>query len=103
MILRGNSVPGAPIVPWHPLRRVYGHFRRMPEQLRQVVERIGLIQLAGVDQAHVEIAYARSVHRLMEERILAMQNSLLQCGQRRCEIDDATLASTEAGARCLDL
>jgi hypothetical protein len=30
---------------------------RMPEQLRQVVERIDLVQFAGVDQAHEQIAH----------------------------------------------
>jgi hypothetical protein len=79
MILRSRGGCIVPVVPGHPLRRVYGHLRRIPEQLRQVVERIDLIQFAGVDQAHEEIAHTRSVHRLIEERILAMQNSLLQC------------------------
>jgi hypothetical protein len=35
----------------------------MPQQLRQVVERINLIQFAGVDQAHEKIAHTRSVHK----------------------------------------
>jgi hypothetical protein len=50
----------------------------MPEQRSQIVERIDFIQFTGVDQAHEEIAYPRSVHRLVEERILAMQDSFLQ-------------------------
>ena len=78
MILRGHRGCVAPVVPGHPLRRVYGHFRRMPEQLRQVVERIDLIQFAGVDQAHEEVAHARSVHCFVEERILTMQDGFLQ-------------------------
>jgi len=78
MILRSRGGCIVPVVPGHPLRRVYGHFRRMPEQLRQVVERIDLIQFAGVDQAHEEVAHARSGHRFVEERILTMQDGFLQ-------------------------
>ncbi len=50
----------------------------MPLQLGQVVERIGVIQLAGVDQAHEQIADAGSVLGLVEQRILAVQNRFLQ-------------------------
>jgi len=50
----------------------------MPEQLRQVVERIDLIQFAGVDQAHEEIAHLSPVHRLIEECIPASKNRFLQ-------------------------
>ena len=50
----------------------------MPEQLRQVAERIDPVQFAGMDQAHEEIARPRPVHRLIEERISAIQNSFLQ-------------------------
>ena len=32
----------------------------------------------GVDQAHKEVAHPRPVHRLVEERVFAMQNRLLQ-------------------------
>jgi hypothetical protein len=31
-----------------------------------------------VDKAHKEVAHTRPVHRLIEERVLAMQNRLLQ-------------------------
>ena len=50
----------------------------MPEQLRQIVERIDLIQFAGVNQTHEEIAHPRSVHRLIEEGILSVKNRFLQ-------------------------
>src|ERR1700733_13436553 len=79
MILRGNSVCGASIVPWHPVRRAHGEFHRMAEQLRHVVERIDFIQFAGMDQAHEEIAHPRPVRRLIEEGILPVKNRLLQC------------------------
>ena len=77
MILRGNSVCGTPIVPWHPLRRTHGHFRGMPEQFGQVIEWIDLVQFAGMDQAHEQIAHSGAVQGLVEERVLAIQNRLL--------------------------
>ncbi len=54
----------------------------MPDQLRQVVEGIDLVQFAGVDPAHEQIAQRRSVHRLVEERVLTVQNGLLQSAFR---------------------
>jgi hypothetical protein len=66
------------LVPRHPLRRTRLGFRGMPEQLRQVIERVGLVQFAGMDQAHEQIAHPRPVRRLIEERVLAVQNRLLQ-------------------------
>ena len=51
----------------------------MTVQLRQIVERIDPVQFAGVNQAHEEIAHPRSVHRLIEECVLPMQNRFLQC------------------------
>src|ERR1022692_3413136 len=44
------------VVPGHPLRGSLLQFLRVPLQLVQIVERIGAIQLAGVDQAHEQIA-----------------------------------------------
>jgi hypothetical protein len=51
----------------------------MPEQLRQVVERVDSVQFARVNQTHEQIAHPRSVHRLIEEGILPVQDCLLQC------------------------
>ena len=51
--------------------------RGMTQKLREVVERIGSIQLAGVNQTHEQIADSGAVHRLVEERVLAVQNRLL--------------------------
>ena len=50
----------------------------MPLQLGEVVEGIGSIQLAGVDQAHEQIADTGAVQRSVEERVLAVQNRFLQ-------------------------
>jgi hypothetical protein len=47
------------IAPRHPLRRTRLHFHGMPERLRQVIERVGHVQFAGVEQNHEEIAHPR--------------------------------------------
>ena len=60
------------VVPGHPLRRRLLQFFRVPLQLVQIVERIGAIQLAGVDQAHEQIADTGSISSLIKQRILAM-------------------------------
>ena len=45
----------------------------MPLQLRQIIERVGAAQLAGVDQAHEQVAHLGAVQRLIKQRIFAMQ------------------------------
>ena len=50
----------------------------MPEQRRQIVERIDFIQFAGVDQAHEEIADVRAGEGLIKGRVLAVQNRLFE-------------------------
>ncbi len=50
----------------------------VPLQLGQVVERVGLVQLAGVDQAHEQVADAGAVPGLVEQGVLAVQDRLLQ-------------------------
>src|SRR6185312_2504162 len=66
------------IVPGQPFRRLLLQLIRMPQQFRQVVEWIRSVQLAGVDQAHKEVAYFRTVQRFVEERVLAVQNRFFQ-------------------------
>ena len=50
----------------------------MPLQLGQIIERIDPVQLAGVYQTHEQIADCGAIHRLVEERVLAVQNRFLQ-------------------------
>ena len=50
----------------------------MPLQLGQIVERIGSVQFAGVDQTHEQITDPGAVQRFVEERVLAVQNRFLQ-------------------------
>lgn len=56
----GNHVPGS------LLKRV------------EIVERIDIAQPAGVDQAHVNVAYLRTAHRLVEEGAFAMDDRALE-------------------------
>ena len=76
---------------------MHGQIGAMPEQFCQVVERVDLVQFAGVDQAHEEIAHPCTVHRFIEERILAMQNSLLQCSFDDVVVERGALLSQEQG------
>ncbi len=55
------------IVPRHPVGRRCGHAFVMTLQLRQVIERINLRMLAGVDQAHVRVAHLRPAFRLIKK------------------------------------
>jgi len=47
------------LVPGHPLRRRLLDPLAVPLQLVEVVERIGTIELAGVDQAHIQVTHTR--------------------------------------------
>jgi len=66
------------IVPGHPLRWVSLQLLRVPLQPGEVVEGIGSVQLAGVNQAHEQIADPGAVQRLVEERVFAVQNGFLE-------------------------
>ena len=50
----------------------------MPLQLREVVERIGAVQLTGVYKTHEHIAVSGAVQRLIKECVLAVQNRFFQ-------------------------
>ncbi len=82
MLLRGDaaSQPQQRLaeVPGHPLRRMRGQLRFMPLQFDQIVERVDAVQFTGVDQAHEQIAHMRAFQRLVEQRVLAIQNRFLQ-------------------------
>src|SRR5262245_1239317 len=66
------------VVPGHPPRGAGRDLVGVPLQLGQVVERVGLVQLAGVDQAQEQVADAGPVLRLVNQRMLAVQKDLLQ-------------------------
>ncbi len=68
---RGSSTASTPRG-WPPVPGV-------PLQLGQVVERVGAAQLAGVNQAHEQVAHLRPVQRPIEQCVLAVQHRPLQC------------------------
>ncbi len=66
-----------PVAPRQPVGRRLGDAKVMTLQLRQIVERVDPGMIAGVDQAHIEVANLRSAQGLIEERVLAMSDRLL--------------------------
>ena len=66
------------VIPGHPFRRLLFQLLGVALQLGEIVERVGSIQFAGMDQTHEQIAYPGAVQRLIEERVLAMQDRFLQ-------------------------
>src|SRR5437870_9260119 len=66
------------VIPGHPLRWVSLQLLGVPLQLGEVVEGIDAVELAGVNQAHVQVPPLRSLPGLVKQRVLAMQNGLLQ-------------------------
>ena len=51
---------------------------RRAAALRQIIERIGSVQLASVDQTHEQIADSGAVQHLVEECVFTIQNRLFQ-------------------------
>src|SRR3954470_5869849 len=66
------------VVPRHPEPGAGRKLVSVSPQLGQVVERVGTVQLAGVDQAHEQVADGGAVPRLVEQGVLAVQDGLLQ-------------------------
>ena len=65
------------VVPGHPVR---GRLLQLPTlQLGEVVERIDVVEFAGVNQAHEQVSHLRSIPVLVKQRVLAMQDRFLQC------------------------
>jgi len=69
---------GLAVIPRHPRRRMLGLFGAVFLQLGEVVEGIGLIQFAGVDQTHEQIAYLSTVLGLIKQTVPPMENGFLQ-------------------------
>jgi hypothetical protein len=56
----------------------------VPLQLGKIVERVGAVQLAGLDQAHVEFVHLYSVQRFIEQGVLSMEDRSLQRSLAEC-------------------
>ena len=67
-----SLLQGFPIIPRHRRRRIPAQFAGMVLQLGEVMEGIGLVQFASMDQAHVEIAHMGSVLGLIKQTVFAM-------------------------------
>src|SRR5690606_3743281 len=65
-------------VPWHPLARHLGHTLLVTLERDEVVERVRTAQLRGVDQAHEQVTDSSPVLGLVEHRVLAVKDRLLQ-------------------------
>jgi hypothetical protein len=57
------------IIPWHPLCGAGGQFLSVAFQFDQVVEGVDAAQLAGVDQAHEQIADLSPVQGAVEQGV----------------------------------
>jgi len=72
----------------------------MPQQLGQVLERVNSVQLTGMNQTHEQIARVRSIQRLIEERIPAIQNRFLQSALDDVVVDGRTSLREEQRQLC---
>src|SRR4029434_1358082 len=66
------------VVPRHPLRWILLQLRSVSLQLGEIVERIGSIEFARVDQTHEEITHGGPVQGFVEERIFPVPNRQLE-------------------------
>lgn len=56
---------------------IRGQLVRVALEFGQVIERIGSAKFAGVNQAHVEIAHAGAILRLVKQGVLPVKDRLL--------------------------
>ena len=68
----------AKVIPRHPCRGIRRQLPCMPLKFGEIVERIGALEFAGVDQTHEQVAHLCAIQRAIEECILAMQHHALQ-------------------------
>jgi len=78
-----QSRQGVAIIPGHPLRRTLLQFRGVPQQFGQIVERIGAVELARMNQAHEQITDPGAVQCLIEERVLACRKLTVEVREVR--------------------
>lgn len=76
---RARAVPVSHDNSRHPLGGIGSQFPGILLELGQVVERIGSARLAGVDQAHEQVAYLRAVLRSLEQPPASMLVQPVRC------------------------
>jgi len=57
---------------------MFRHIQGVELQLVQIIKRIDVVQLAGVNQAHIDIANPSAVAGFVEKGIFAEKNCLLE-------------------------
>jgi len=67
-----SLLQGLPIAPRHPRGRIPSQFGGVVLQFGKVMEGIGLVQIASMDHAHVEIAHLDSVFGLIKKTVFTM-------------------------------
>jgi hypothetical protein len=60
------------VIPRHPGRGILRQLLGVPLQLGEVLEGIGAIQFAGVDQAHEQITHLGAIRGLIKETVFAV-------------------------------
>ena len=75
---RGNGGQRLPVVPRHPVCRVGRQLLGVSLQLGQIIERIGPAEFARVNEAHVQVPDLGPFLGQVEQRVLAVENDLLQ-------------------------
>ena len=66
------------VVPGHPVGGRRRNLGRMAQHRDQVLEGRDVVQFRGVDEAHEDVADPCAVERLVEKRVLAVEDHLLQ-------------------------
>ncbi len=66
------------IIPGQPSLRMLGKISAMFLKFCQVIKGINPSQIAGMDQAHKQIANARTIFSFIEQGIFAMQDGFFQ-------------------------
>ena len=62
------------VIPGEPLSGVFEQLRGVLLKGSQVVERVDLVELAGMNEAHEEVPDVSSMFGSEEERVFAVQN-----------------------------
>jgi hypothetical protein len=71
ILARTSLMKGLAVIPRHPGRRILGQLFGVFLQFDEVFEGIGVVQFAGMDQAHEQISHLRAVLGLIEQAVLA--------------------------------
>jgi hypothetical protein len=71
MLTRAGRRKGLAVIPRHPCLRILGQLDGVFLQLGEIVEGIGVVQFAGVDQAHEQVTHPGALLGLIEQAVLA--------------------------------